>query len=204
MDQSVIDQARQVMSERARCLQPSIAEGSGASRSVSIAEFTNDFKEHVSGQPVTDEGKVIIQYREHKYNLNVPVNELMEVFKVLIDDVATSDGKYMAPVSFKEQAMHLFKAIPGFVQQVRELLGFVKALDLQFMDLNYTEKEDHYFTCMRLQDVRDFLDTIEKSTARQEIAKVAAAEKPKPAGQMQDYRPAERHGPGKGTFGKDK
>lgn len=189
MDRAVIDQTRKIFDEKTSIFQPSIAEGTGTPKPVSLTEFTNDFKQHVSGQPLTSVGKVKIQHGNREYSLNVPVSELMEAFKVLIDDVATSDGKYMAPLEFKSRSMHLFKAIPNFVQQVRDLLEFVKALGLHYMDLNFFEKEDRYFTCMPLADVIAFMDAVENSsTTRQEIAS-AANGKHTPPGAMSGYHP---------------
>jgi hypothetical protein len=148
------------MDDKTKMMKPTISKGLEKARPVSIAEFTNDFKEHVSNQPVSNIGTVKLQYNDREYALNVPVDEMMEAFKVLVDDTTTSDGKFLPQSQFKKQAIHVFKALPQLVQQVWGLIEVVKEIGLKYMDLNYHEGEEQYFTSMSLDETSNFLKQI--------------------------------------------
>jgi hypothetical protein len=162
MDKTRDELLRQLMADKTKMMKPAITEGLGKSKAVSIAEFMNDFKEHVSGQPISDIGTVKLRYKDREYALDVPVDELMEAFKVLVDDTTTSDGKYLAPSQFKAQATRVFKSIPGFVQQVWGLIDVIKGLGLKYMDLNYSENKEQFFTSMSIDDTSKFLKQVEE------------------------------------------
>lgn len=156
------------MDDKTKLMKPAICKGLEKPRPVSIAEFTNDFKEHVSGQPISNIGTVKLRYNDREYAIDVPVNEMMEAFKVLVDNTTTSDGKYIPPSQFKVQAIRVFKALPQFVQQIWGLIDVIKELGLKYMDLNYHEDKEQYYTCMTLDDTKTFLKQIAEYPADRE------------------------------------
>ncbi len=161
MNKSHVERLRQSMDDKAKRMKPAISEGHEKPKPVSIAEFTNNFKEHVSGQPLSNVGTVKLRYNDREYALDVPVDELMEAFKVLIDDTTTtSDGKYLTPSQFKVQAIQVYKALPQFVEQIWGLIDVIKELGLKYMDLNYSQNKEQFFTSMSLDETAAFLEEI--------------------------------------------